>query len=79
VTGSDFVSDFVSVFAQDFGFGSKILHMFPVLKSMGVLILGVLICVDFFEIFWYIWWDFVDNHGKPEDEPGEGREDEPIL
>jgi hypothetical protein len=69
VTGSNFVS----IFAQDFGFGSKILHMFPLLKSMGVLI-----CVDFFEIFWYFWWDFVDNHGKPEDEPGEGREDEPI-
>jgi hypothetical protein len=49
--------------------------MFPLLKSMGVLILGVLICVDFFEIFWYFWWDFVGNHGKLEDEPGEGREE----
>jgi hypothetical protein len=43
--------------------------MFPLLKSMGVLILGVLICVDFFEIFWNFWWDFAGDHGDPEDEP----------
>jgi hypothetical protein len=55
VTGSDFVS----VFAQDFGFGSKILHMFPLLKSMGVLI-----CVDFFEFsgtFGGILWIIMEN------------------
>jgi hypothetical protein len=45
--------------------------------QVSQLILGVLICVDFFEIFWYFWWDFAGDHGEPEDEPAEGREDEP--
>jgi hypothetical protein len=38
VTTCSFPCDSFSVFAQDFGFGSKNLHMFLLLKSMGVLI-----------------------------------------
>jgi hypothetical protein len=65
----DFGCVFGLIFAVDFG---------CVWETSGFAVdFGLLIWVDFFEIFWYFWWDFASDHGEPEDEPAEGRKDEP--